>query len=286
MRSDLRGNNNDSMESITTSDFNALQAYLRDACGILLGNTAGDLALRRLRPVLDGYHLVSVGDLLESLGRPGRPGLKEAVVDAITLSESQWFGEEAAFTVLQDSILPEIAERKPGKRVSIWSAACATGQEPYSVAIIADEFRDRHPDVLGGIRIVATDTSRSALEVARRGHYEINPRTKEVSLGRRERYFVPLANGGWRVSPDIRALVEFRELNLLRRTLPGKFDVVICQDALVYYSAHKRKAILTRFHAALNPGGYLIPGTPGLAGEIPDLYEPVECPGGTVYRKR
>jgi len=281
----FRGNNNEFMETINKGDFKALQIYLRDACGILLRDSAGELALRRLRPVLDGHELETVGELLARLDQPGRSGLKEAVVDAITTSESGWLAAEVAFEWLADTVFPELAERNPGRRMTIWSAACATGQEPYSIAMAACEFRDRNP-VFGEVRIVATDTSRTALEVARRAHYEISPGTPGMSAERRERFFMSLANGGWRVAPGIRSMVEFRELNLLQRHLPGKFDVVVCQDALVYYSAEKKKAILTRFHSALNPGGYLVVGTSGLTDEMPDLFEPVKCRSGIAYRKK
>lgn len=278
--------NNESMETIKTSDYQALQIYLRDACGILLRDSARDLAQRRLRPVLDGHHLVSVEDLLERLDRPGRSGLKEAVIDAITMSESRWFGEASVFAMLCDHVLPDLAGRNPGKRVAVWSAACTTGQEPYSIAMVASEFRERNPGSVGETRVLATDTSRSALEVARRAHYEIGPDDTGVTPERKGRFFRSVEKGGWRVNPDIRALVEFRELNLLQRTLPGKFDVVVCQNTLVYYSAEKRKAVLARFHAALNPGGYLIAGSSELAGDMPELYEPIECPNGTAYRKK
>ncbi|RBP28584.1 CheR-type MCP methyltransferase [Marinobacter pelagius] len=274
------------METLKTSDYQALQAYLRDACGILLRDSAENLARRRLRPVLDNHQLASIVDLLERLDRPGRSGLKEAVIDAITMSESRWFVDAAVFSLLGDHVLPDIAGRSPGKRVAIWSAACSTGQEPYSLAMAASEFREQNPGSLGSIRILATDTSRSALEVARRAHYEVGPDDTGVTSGRKERFFRSVEKGGWQVSPDIRALIEFRELNLLQRTLPGKFDVVVCQNVLVYYSAEKRKAILARFHAALNPGGYLIAGSSELAGDVPELYEPIECPSGTAYRKK
>lgn len=274
------------METIKTSDYQALQAYLRDACGILLRDSAQELARRRLRPVLDNHQLTSIEDLLEGLDRPGRSGLKEAVIDAITMSESRWFSDASVFSMLCDHVLPDLAGRNSGKRVAIWSAACSTGQEPYSLAMAISEFRERNPGSLGEGRVLATDTSRSALEVARRAHYELGPDDTSVTPGRRERFFQSVEKGGWQVSPDIRALVEFRELNLLQRALPGKFDVVICQNALVYYSAEKRRAILARFHAALNPGGYLIAGSSELAGDVPDLYEPIECPSGNAYRKK
>ncbi len=274
------------METIKTSDYQALQVYLRDACGILLRDSGLDLARRRLRPVLDNHQLASIEALLERLDRPGRSGLKEAVIDAITVSESRWFSEASVFSMLGDQVLPDIARRNAGKRVAIWSAACSTGQESYSIAMAASEFREQNPGNLGGVRVLATDTSRSALEVARRAHYELGPEDTNITSRRKERFFRSIEKGGWRISPEIRALVEFRELNLLQRTLPGKFDVVICQNALVYYSAEKRKAILTRFHATLNSGGYLIAGSSELAGEVPDLYEPIECHKGTAYRKR
>ncbi|WP_372985525.1 CheR family methyltransferase [Marinobacter sp.] len=274
------------METIKTSDYQALQAYLRDACGILLRDSAQELARRRLRPVLDNHQLISIEDLLEGLDRPGRSGLKEAVIDAITMSESRWFGDASVFSMLCDQVLPDIAGRTPGKRVAIWSAACSTGQESYSLAMAASEFKERNPGNLAEARVLSTDTSRSALEVARRAHYELGPEDTEITSRRKERFFQSIEKGGWQVSPDIRSLVEFRELNLLQRTLPGKFDVVICQNALVYYSAEKRKAILARFHASLNPGGYLIAGSSELAGDMPSLYEPIECPSGTAYRKK
>ncbi|MBD3641095.1 MAG: protein-glutamate O-methyltransferase CheR [Marinobacter sp.] len=274
------------METIKTSDYQALQIYLRDACGILLRDAARGLAQRQLRSVLDNYQLASIEDLLERLGKPGRSGLKEAVIDAVTMSESRWFGETSVFALLAELVLPDIARRAPGKRVSIWSAACTTGQEPYSIAMVVNEFRDKNPGSVAGTRILATDTSRSALEVARRAHYEIGPDEAGVTAERKERFFRPVDKGVWRVRPDIRSLVEFRELNLLQRTLPGKFDVVVCQNTLVYYSAEKRKAILARFHAALNPGGYLIPGSSELADDMPELYEIIECPNGTAYRKK
>ncbi|MGF2734686.1 CheR family methyltransferase [Marinobacter sp. DUT-1] len=274
------------METINTSDYQALQIYLRDACGILLRDSARDLARRRLRPVLDNHQLTSIEELLARLDKPGRSGLKEAVIDGVTMSESQWFGEAAVFSLLGDQVLPDIVGRNPGKRVAVWSAACSTGQEPYSVAMLVRELSEKNPGTLSEPRVLATDTSRSALEVARRAHYEIGPDDTGVTAVRKERFFRSIEKGGWQVSPDIRALVEFRELNLLQRTLPGKFDVVICQNALVYYSAEKRKAILARFHAALNPGGYLIAGSSELTGDMTELYEPIACPSGTAYRKK
>ncbi|MFO7529533.1 MAG: protein-glutamate O-methyltransferase CheR [Marinobacter sp.] len=274
------------METIKTSDYQALQIYLRDACGILLRDGAPDLARRRLRPVLDNHQLASIQDLLGRLDRPGRSGLKEAVIDAITMSESRWFREASVFSMLGDQVLPDIAGRDPGKRVAIWSAACSNGQESYSIAMAASEFTEQNSGSLVEARVLATDTSRSALEVARRAHYELGPEDTDITPLRKERFFRSIEKGGWQVSPDIRALVEFRELNLLQRTLPGKFDVVICQNALVYYSAQKRKAILGRFHAALNPGGYLIAGSSELTGDMTELYEPIACPSGTAYRKK
>ncbi|MGP9831449.1 CheR family methyltransferase [Marinobacter sp. NSM] len=271
---------------ITSQEYEAFKTFLQDACGILLGDNKQYLVKSRLRRILEDNKLNSLGELLDRLKRVGRSGLRELVIDAMTTNETLWFRDNHPFRILQDKLLPEFAERNSLQPLRIWSAACSTGQEPYSVGMVVDEFRRNRPGKLRDVKITATDISKSVLEVARRGEYEMIAIGRGLSPERQKRFFTPSANGGWQINPQIKAMVEFKELNLLERYMLGKFDIIMCRNVLIYFSADLKKDILTRLHGALNPGGYLILGASESLNGLPDLYEMVQCHPGIIYRKK
>ncbi|MBB5320408.1 CheR family methyltransferase [Marinobacter oulmenensis] len=271
---------------ITPQEYEAFKTFLQDACGILLGDNKQYLVKSRLRRILEENSLNSLGELLERLKRPGRSNLKEVVIDAMTTNETLWFRDNHPFRILQEKLLPEFAERKNNQPLRIWSAACSTGQEPYSVAMVTEEFRRNRPGRLRDVKIVATDISKSVLEVARRGEYEMLAIGRGLSPERQKQFFASSANGGWQIKPQIKSMVEFKELNLLERYLLGKFDVILCRNVLIYFSADLKKDILTRLHASLNPDGYLILGASESLNGLSHLYEMVQCHPGIIYRKK
>lgn len=271
---------------ITPQEYEAFKSFLQDASGILLGDNKQYLVKSRLRRILEDKGLNSLGELLGALKRPGQGALKEQVIDAMTTNETLWFRDNHPFRILENKLLPEFAARSPGAPLRIWSAACSTGQEPYSVGMIVDEFRRHKPGKLRDVKITATDISKSVLEVARRGEYEMIAIGRGLGPERQQRFFTPSANGGWQIRPQIKSMVDFRLLNLLERYMLGKFDVVMCRNVLIYFSAELKKDILTRIHATLNPGGYLILGASESLNGLPDLYEMVQCHPGIIYRKK
>lgn len=271
---------------ITPQEYEAFKKFLQDACGILLGDNKQYLVKSRLRRILEENSLNSLGELLERLKRPGRAGLREVVIDAMTTNETLWFRDNPPFRILQEKLLPEFAERSSLQPLRIWSSACSTGQEPYSVAMVIDEFRRTRPGKLRDVKITATDISKSVLEVARRGEYEMIAIGRGLSPERQKHFFTPSANGGWQIRPQIKSMVEFKELNLLDRYMLGKFDIIMCRNVLIYFSAELKKDILTRLHGALNPGGYLILGASESLNGLPNLYEMVQCHPGIIYRKK
>lgn len=272
---------------ITQQEYDAFKTFLQDACGILLGDNKQYLVKSRLRKIMEENELDSLGELLKRLQRSGREPLRETVIDAMTTNETLWFRDNHPFRILNDKILPEFAETRGNQPIRIWSAASSTGQEPYSIAMAIDEFRRRNPGKLrGDIRIVATDISRSVLDVARRGEYEMLAIGRGLSPERQKQYFTATRNGGWQVKPAIRNMVEFKELNLLDRYLLGKFDIVFCRNVLIYFSADLKKDILTRLHATLNRQGYLILGASESLNGLPTLYEMVQCQPGIIYRAK
>ena len=271
---------------ITPQEYEAFKSFLQDACGILLGDNKQYLVKSRLRRIMEENKLSTLGDLLDRVKRTGRSSLKEVVIDAMTTNETLWFRDNHPFRILQEKLLPEFGDRKSAQSLRIWSAACSTGQEPYSVAMIIEEFRRQRPGRLRDVKITATDISKSVLEVARRGEYEMIAIGRGLSPERQKQFFTPAMNGSWQIRPQIKSMVEFRELNLLERYMLGKFDIVMCRNVLIYVSAELKKDILTRIHATLNPGGYLILGASESLNGLPHLYEMVQCHPGIIYRKK
>lgn len=272
---------------ITPQEYDAFKKFLQDACGILLGENKQYLVKSRLRRILEDNQMTSLGALLEHLKRPGRSPLREVVVDAMTTNETLWFRDNHPFRILSDKLLPELAERSQSQPIRFWSAACSTGQEPYSIAMAVDEYRRLKPGKLkADVKITATDISKSVLDVARRGEYEMLAIGRGLSPERQKTFFTQLTNAGWQIRPQLKTMVEFKELNLLERYTLGKFDVVFCRNVLIYFSGDLKKDILTRMHATLNPGGYLILGASESLNGLPHLYEMVQCHPGIIYRKK
>ena len=271
---------------ITPQEYEAFKKFLQDACGILLGENKQYLVKSRLRRIMEENRLNTLGELLERVKRSGRSSLKEVVIDAMTTNETLWFRDNHPFRILQEKLLPEFGDKKGAQSLRIWSAACSTGQEPYSVAMIIEEYRRQRPGKLRDVKITATDISKSVLEAARRGEYEMLAIGRGLSPERQKQFFTPAMNGSWQIRPQIKSMVEFRELNLLERYMLGKFDIVMCRNVLIYFSAELKKDILTRIQATLKPGGYLILGASESLNGMPHLYDMVQCHPGIIYRKK
>jgi chemotaxis protein methyltransferase CheR len=271
---------------ITPQEYAAFKTFLQDASGILLGDNKQYLVKSRLRRILEDHQLGSLGELLDRLKRPGRNNLSEVVIDAMTTNETLWFRDNHPFRILQDILLPEFADRKMPQPLRIWSAACSTGQEPYSTAMVIEEYRRLRPGRLRDVKIVATDISKTVLDAARRGEYEAIAIGRGLSPERQKQFFTAAVNGSWQIKPQIKAMVEYKEINLLERYLLGKFDIAMCRNVLIYFSAEHKRDILTRIHASLNPGGYLILGASESLTGLTDLYEMVQCSPGIIYRKK
>lgn len=267
---------------ISKSEFAQFRDFLEKVCGILLGDNKEYLVASRLRGIMKEKDLAKLSELVTLMDRDTR--LRESVVDAMTTNETLWFRDSHPFKILQDRLLPEFCAKQ--KTIDIWCAASSTGQEPYSISMVLDEFKRKNPGKLTGEKIVATDISSSALEAARAGTYD------QLALGRGmpkeylDRYFSHEDNR-WKISPNIAARVQFRMLNLLHSySLLGRFDIVFCRNVLIYFSSDLKKDILTRIHAQLKPGGYLLLGASEAMSDLPNLYEMVQCSPGIIYRKK
>lgn len=178
------------------------------------------------------------------------------MIDALTTNKTSFFREEKHYQFFRENILPGLCE----KRLRIWSAACSTGEEPYSIAIqLAESLLDfRSWD----IRILATDISTNVLERARSAVYPEEVLAPVPPLWRKK-YFIPEegVESSWKVRPEITKLVSFARLNFLDRfPMRGPFDVIFCRNAMIYFDKKTQETLVNRFYDLLAPGGYLLIG--------------------------
>ncbi|MBN0986795.1 protein-glutamate O-methyltransferase CheR [Amphritea sp. ZJ14W] len=274
---------------ITQQEFDQFCQFLEQACGILLAKHKQYLVESRLSKILIDGQFDSLGQLVLTLERPGNSLLKEQVINAMTTNETLWFRDIHPYEILKDKLLPELAEKQAGtQRLKVWSAACSTGQEPYSISMIIDEFKDQNPAAFRlGEEIIATDISTRVLEQARLAEYEMLALGRGLSQDRLKKFFVPGKHDGWSLLPKIKKRVTFREMNLLGAyTGIGPCDIVFCRNVLIYFSSERKREILTKIHKTLKPGGYLLLGASESIGELNNLFEMVHCRPGIIYKAK
>nr|WP_245362749.1 protein-glutamate O-methyltransferase CheR [Pseudomonas sp. BP8] len=269
-------------------DFEQFRVFLEKACGILLGENKQYLVSSRLNKLMEQQGIKSLGELVQRIQSQPRSGLREQVVDAMTTNETLWFRDTYPFEVLKNKVIPEFIKGNPGQRLRIWSAACSSGQEPYSLSMAIDEFeRSNLGQLKMGAQIVATDLSGTMLTNCKSGEYDSLAIARGLSPERLQRYFDPKGAGRYAIKAPIRSRVEFRSFNLLDSYAAlGKFDVVFCRNVLIYFSAQVKKDILLRIHSTLKPGGYLFLGASEALNGLPDHYQMVQCSPGIIYQAK
>lgn len=266
-------------------EYQLFRSFLEEACGILLGENKAYLVSSRLKPVMAKHQLKDLSVLVDLLKRPSGRSLREEVIDAMTTNETLWFRDAHPFNILKNKIFPEVAEN--AAPVKIWSAACSTGQEPYSISILAKEFQESNPGKMrSGVKVNATDISPTVLAQAKTGVYEMLALGRGMSEQRLKKCFNPLADGRWEIKQAYRSMVNFQSMNLMESysRVGSNLDVVFCRNVLIYFSAELKRQILLKIHACLKPGGYLILGASESLNGLSDHYEMIQCKPGIIYK--
>jgi len=233
-------------------------SLIYETTGIRLGENKEELVSARIGKRLRALGLPSPEDYLDYLCAAENGQELVHLIDAISTNHTSFFRESSHF-----DLLAELAGRwrQAGqKRFRLWSAACSTGEEPYTMAMVLAE-----KDVLSDcdVRILATDISTRVLDQAMAGEYG-RERVKGLPAQIRQRYFEEYINGErqFRVAPEIRRMVRFERLNLISPPYPmrGPLDVVFCRNVMIYFDAKGRSVLLREIHRLLKPGGYLMVG--------------------------
>ncbi len=265
--------------AISSEAYSQFQRFLEQAAGIVLGGNKQYLVDSRLSNIMAEEGISGLDELLRRV--QSGAGLRERVIDAMTTNETLWFRDSKPYQLLEEIILPEFA----GRPLRIWSAACSSGQEPYSLSFTLEEFRRKNP-VSAPVQaeIVATDLSSTMLETAKAGKYD----AMSIARGLNEQYkqkFFTREDQYWVVKPEYRRPVSFRKLNLLDSYgALGKFDIIFCRNVLIYFSAQLKGDILDRMAEVLKPGGYLILGSSESVNGYSEKYRTERHPQGVVFR--
>ncbi len=264
-----------------------LTGLVRARAGIVLTPDRTYLLKTRLAPLLARTGLGSLDALAARIrcGGPGAEPLAREVVEALTTNESFFFRDGKPFEHLR-RLLPRLAAARPaGQPLRIWSAACSTGQEAYSVAMLAAD-----PATWAGysggngtpprLEILGTDISREVLARAREGLYTRFEVQRGLPVQLLVRYFRPEGSDGsrWRIAPELRAMVRFEMFNLLDDPRPlGRFDVILCRNVLIYFDAPTKTAVLNALAGQLAPDGVLYLGGAETVLGLTDRLQPLPC---------
>lgn len=272
--------------NISPQEYDQFKLFLEQACGIVLGEGKQYLIASRLTRLLRDEGMATIAELLSAIHRNSPRHLRDSVIDAMTTNETSWFRDRSPFECLEKSVFPEM-ERDGKRQCRIWSSACSSGQEPYTISITASEYtKSVITSGFNMAQIVATDISASMLLEAKRAEYDESILGRGLSAERKKQFF-QASDNRWQVVDDIKRRVSFREQNLLSSyDALGKFDIIFCRNVLIYFSPERKSDILNRMAKSLNPRGYLFLGASETITGYSDAFEMVPSPQGVFYRRK
>lgn len=273
---------------LTDEDFREFSGLISEWCGIRMPPAKRSLLEGRLRKRLAVLGLPSFRRYRQYLMTPeGQREEMTHAIDAITTNKTDFFRELKHFEFLVEEALPNVIRLDPpgsGRRIKIWSAGCATGEEPYTLAMVLSEYAERVPGF--SFAILATDVSTRALDIARRGVYD-NERVKPVPLELRRKYLMRSRNRRRdlvRITPELRSLIHFHRLNFMDETfnLAEPIHVVFFRNVLIYFDRANQERVASNICRHLIPGGYLFTGH---SETLHGLDLPLAWTAATAYRR-
>ena len=255
------------------TEYEYLRKFLKDNSGLDLSADKQYLIESRLLPLARKAGLSSIAELVQKLQAGSRQMITD-VVEAMTTNETFFFRDKVPFDHFRDHIMPEIIKARAGKRsVRIWCAAGSTGQEPYSLAMCLKEMGA----ALTGwrVEIIATDLSQEVLEKAKAGVYSQFEVQRGLPIQMLVKYFKQTGET-WQINPELRAMIQHRQLNLLHDFAQlGTFDVIFCRNVLIYFGQDTKINIFNRLARQIEPDGFLVLGAAETVVGLTDTFRPI-----------
>ena len=265
-------------------EFEFVRALVRRQSAIVLDDSKTYLVASRLLPLARGAGFQTVGALIAHLQAHPDDGLHTEAVEAIATTETSFFRDLHPFTALRDEILPELIARRrsSGQTLCLWSAACASGQEPHSIAMI---LRDRFPSLATwNLQLLASDLSSRMVARSQQGSYT----QLEVNRGLPAQYLVRFfeqREDRWQLRSEVRDMFRYFQMNLAREWAPmPPADVILLRNVLIYFDVAERRAVLRRVRRLLRPDGYLMLGSAETTLNLDDLFTRVRVGGAVFYQ--
>ena len=257
---------------MTPFDYEYLRKFLKDNSGLDLSADKHYLIESRLLPVARKFGVPGIAELVQKL-KAGSPSIANQVIEAMTTNETFFFRDKAPFDHFRDTVMPEILRARAGRRsVRIWCAAGSTGQEPYSLAMCLKEMGA----ALAGwrVEILATDLSLEVMEKSKAGLYSQFEVQRGLPIQMLVKYFKQVGEF-WQISPEIRAMVQHRQVNLLRDfSQLGIFDVIFCRNVLIYFDQDTKIDIFRRLAKSTESDGFLALGAAETVVGLTDVFKP------------
>lgn len=271
--------------SLSSDAYRRFCVFLERSCGIVLGAGKEYLVKSRLRSLCLEIGVTNFDVIVSKLESGGDRLFREKIVDLMTTNETSWFRDSTPYNVLAKEILPYFADQGR-KKIRVWSAACSSGQEPYSISMIVSEFMGANPGKLSSVEIVATDISKEMLSKARLGVYDKLSVSRGLSDERMNKFF-DRQNDLWAIKKEISGRVRFTELNLMSDyTSLGKFDLIFCRNVLIYFSPELKMEILGKMTASLNRDSFVVLGSTENAVSYSKILEPSGIFSSLIYKAK
>ncbi|BAU10337.1 CheR methyltransferase, SAM binding domain [Leptolyngbya sp. NIES-3755] len=271
--------------SIPPFDFDYLRRLVHEHSGVVLEPHKDYLAVLHLERIAERASHRSIASFVEHLKKSPFGDLHLQAIEALVINETSFFRDRDPFEILKSSVLPSLIESRSSSRaIHLWCAACSTGQEPYSIAML---IREAFPKLATwDIRLIATDFSKQALDRAQQGLYSNLEVSRGLPLNFRDRYFRQVGRS-WQISPEIRQMVEFRELNLIQpwNSLP-RMDIIFLRNILIYFDLETKRSVFDRVQQTLQPDGFLFLGGGETTLYLNSRFETIQTTMGLYHRLR
>lgn len=252
---------------ITPEEFSLFSTFISDISGIHLNPGKEYLLETRLVKMLNSNGADTFTDLYKKIRSDLSKNLEQEFLNAMTTNETLFFRDRAPFDLLQHKIIPDLIDRRVSGSdirklpltLKIWSAACSTGQEVYSIGIVLKELLG--DTTMHNVSILGTDISDEAVTKASYGYYSLVDIERGLPSAKLNKYFNK-ENGKWKIDDEIRSLATFKKLNLMDDfSYLGTFDIIFCRNVAIYFPEEKKKILFNRISKLLKPDGALIIGS-------------------------
>ena len=272
---------------LNSKEISLWRDFIVEQCGICFDENKAYLLENKLYGLLVETGSRDFYDFYQKVIQQNNPAMKQRIVESLTIHETLWFRDMKPFVILEKIMFPQLLDSvyyAKKQKIRIWSSACSTGQEPYSIAIIATLFcQAKNLNPADVFEITATDISNKALSSAKDAMYNYLSISRGLSDEKKNRFFISDGKN-WKIKDAIQNLVQFRQFNLKDSFgWLGHQDIIFCRNVCIYFNDNLKKQILQNIHSVLNPSGFLFLGaTESLLGYT-SLFQVLVSDGALYY---